>query len=135
MGGAGRGRGARQPFQNMLAAGAASRLPVFRPRAGDDKQELLALPRRIGTFQLSEEPFHDCCPLFLPRSPALYASAADLDEAETGLNVIELTKQALEASVLERYSYSGANVERVEVGPAVANAAGNSVSELNQQKR
>jgi len=127
------GQVASQTLQNMVAVGAASPMPVFRPLAGDDKQEILALARRIGTFQVSEEPFHDCCPLFLPRSPALYASAADLDEAETGLNVIELTKQALEASVLERYSYSAGGVERVEVGPAVANAA-NSVGELNQQK-
>ena len=128
------GQVASQTLQNMVAVGAASLMPVFRPLAGDDKQEILALARRIGTFQVSEEPFHDCCPLFLPRSPALYASAADLDEAETGLNVIELTKQALEASVLERYSYSAGGVERVEVGPAVANAADNSVGQLNQQK-
>jgi thiamine biosynthesis protein ThiI len=108
-------------------------MPVFRPLAGDDKQEILTLARRIGTFELSEEPFHDCCPLFMPRSPALYASASDLEEAETGLNVMEMTKQALETSVLERYSYAGGRVERVEVGPGVATTAGNSVDLLKQQ--
>ena len=40
----------------------------------------VAIARRIGTFEVSAEPFHDCCPLFLPRSPALYASAADLEK-------------------------------------------------------
>lgn len=126
------GQVASQTLQNMVAVGAASPMPVFRPLAGDDKQEILALARRIGTFEISEEPFHDCCPLFLPRSPALYASAADLDQAETGLNVIELAKQALETSVLERYSYSGGQVQRVEIGPAVATE--NPVGQLNQQK-
>jgi tRNA uracil 4-sulfurtransferase len=126
------GQVASQTLQNMVAVGAASPMPVFRPLAGDDKQEILALARRIGTFEISEEPFHDCCPLFLPRSPALYASAADLDAAETGLNVIELTKQALDTSVLERYSYSGGRVQRVEIGPAVATE--NSVGQLNQQQ-
>jgi thiamine biosynthesis protein ThiI len=128
------GQVASQTLQNMVAVGAASPMPVFRPLAGDDKQEILALARRIGTFEISEEPFHDCCPLFLPRSPALYASAADLDEAETGLNTIELAKQALDLSVLERYNYSGGRVERAEVGPAVATATGNSVAHLNTQE-
>jgi thiamine biosynthesis protein ThiI len=107
------GQVASQTLKNMVAVGAASPMPVFRPLAGDDKQEILTLARRLGTFEISEEPFHDCCPLFLPRSPALYASAAELDQAETGLNVFELTKKALEETVLERYSYSGGKLERV----------------------
>jgi tRNA uracil 4-sulfurtransferase len=126
------GQVASQTLQNMVAVGAASPMPIFRPLAGDDKQEILALARRIGTFEISEEPFHDCCPLFLPRSPALYASAADLDVAEIGLNVIELAKQALETSVLERYIYSGGQVQRVEIGPAVATE--NPIGLLNEHK-
>jgi thiamine biosynthesis protein ThiI len=128
------GQVASQTLQNMVAVGAASPMPVFRPLAGDDKQEILALARRIGTFEVSEEPFHDCCPLFLPRSPALYASAADLEGAETGLDVMELTKQATEASVLEKYSYSAGRVERVEAHPVVLSIPENSVGQLNQQK-
>ena len=128
------GQVASQTLQNMVAVGAASPMPVFRPLAGDDKQEILALARRIGTFEVSEEPFHDCCPLFLPRSPALYASAADLEGAETGLDVMELTKQATEASVLEKYSYSAGRVERVEADPVVLGIPENSVGRLNQQK-
>jgi thiamine biosynthesis protein ThiI len=128
------GQVASQTLQNMVAVGAASPMPVFRPLAGDDKQEILALARRIGTFEVSEEPFHDCCPLFLPRSPALYASAADLEEAESALDVVELAKQATEASVLEKYSYTSGRVERVETGSAVLNIVANSVGQLNQQK-
>lgn len=126
------GQVASQTLQNMVAVGAASPMPVFRPLAGDDKQEILALARRIGTFEISEEPFHDCCPLFLPRSPALYASAADLDEAESGLNVLELTKLAVETMTLERYSYSGGRIERFEVAPAAVNAGQNSAGQLNE---
>lgn len=128
------GQVASQTLQNMVAVGAASPMPVFRPLAGDDKQEILALARRIGTFEISEEPFHDCCPLFLPRSPALYASAADLQEAESGLNVLELTKQALEVTALEKYGYTAGRVERVGVDPQVFSTAENSFVQLNQQK-
>ncbi len=125
---------ASQTLQNMVAVGAASPMPVFRPLAGDDKQEILALARRIGTFEISEEPFHDCCPLFLPRSPALYASAADLEEAEAGLDVMGLVKQAIEAMALEKYSYSGGRIERLEGVPTVLSTAENSVGQLNEQK-
>ena len=108
------GQVASQTLQNMVAVGAASPMPMFRPLAGDDKQEILTLARRIGTFEISVEPFHDCCPLFLPRSPALYASAAELDEAEAGLDVPELIRGATETAALEKYSYSGGRVERAE---------------------
>ena len=128
------GQVASQTLQNMVAVGAASPMPVFRPLAGDDKQEILALARRIGTFEISEEPFQDCCPLFMPRSPALYASAAELEEAEAGLNVVELVKQATEAMALERYSYSGGRVEHLEAVPTVLSTAENSVGQLNEQK-
>ena len=128
------GQVASQTLQNMVAVGAASPMPIFRPLAGDDKQEILALARRIGTFEISEEPFHDCCPLFLPRSPALYASATDLEDAETGLNIWELVKETTEAAVLERYSYAAGRVERLEVAPAGISAAENAIGELNQQK-
>ena len=37
---------------------------------------------KIGTYDISSEPFHDCCPVFLPKNPALYATAEDLAEAE-----------------------------------------------------
>src|SRR4029077_7360742 len=46
------GQVASQTLQNMVAVGAASPMPVFRPLAGDDKQEILALARRIGTFEI-----------------------------------------------------------------------------------
>jgi tRNA uracil 4-sulfurtransferase len=108
------GQVASQTLQNMVAVGAAATMPVFRPLAGDDKQEILTLARRIGTFDISAEPFHDCCPMFLPRSPALYASPADLEQAEVGLNVPELVKLGLKTAALEKYSYNAGRIERVE---------------------
>ena len=109
------GQVASQTLQNMVAVGAASPMPVFRPLAGDDKQEILALARRIGTFDISAEPFHDCCPLFMPRSPALYASAAELDEAEAPLDISELIGRAMDAAALEKYSYIEGKVERTDI--------------------
>jgi thiamine biosynthesis protein ThiI len=98
----------------MVAVGAASAMPVFRPLAGDDKQEIISLARRIGTFDISAEPFHDCCRILLPRSPELYASAAELERAEAGLDVPGLVRTTLGTARLERYTLSAGRVERVE---------------------
>jgi thiamine biosynthesis protein ThiI len=112
---------ASQTLQNMVAVGAASHMPVFRPLAGDDKQQIIALARQIGTFELSAEPFHDCCPIFLPRSPELYATPAQLTEAEVGLDVRGLVASSVQAAVLERFSFAGGRVKRVEgVEPTAA---------------
>ncbi len=112
------GQVASQTLQNMVAVGAASTMPLFRPLAGDDKQEILNLARKIGTYEISSEPFHDCCPMFLPRSPALYASAGDLDQAEQTLNLPEMTTSGVNAATLERYAFIAGRVERTDSAPA-----------------
>jgi thiamine biosynthesis protein ThiI len=89
-------------------------MPVFRPLAGDDKQEILTLAREIGTYEISAEPFHDCCPLFLPRTPALHALAEELDQAEARLDVAALVERGAESATRERYRYAGGRVEQVE---------------------
>lgn len=113
------GQVASQTLQNMVAVGGASRMPVFRPLAGDDKQEIIALARRIGTYDISAEPFHDCCPVFLPKVPALHASVEDLDKAEATIasasdgacSVEVLVQRGLAAATLERFRYTAGRVE------------------------
>jgi len=115
------GQVASQTLQNMVAVGGATRMPVFRPLAGDDKQEIIALARRIGTYEISAEPFHDCCPVFLPKVPALHASVEDLDKAEATItsasdgacSVDALVQRGLDAATLERFRYSAGRVEQV----------------------
>lgn len=50
----------------------------------------------------------------MPRSPALYASAAELDEAEAPLDISELIGRAMDTAALEKYSYIGGKVERTD---------------------
>jgi thiamine biosynthesis protein ThiI len=117
------GQVASQTLQNMVAVGAASTMPVFRPLAGDDKQEILALARRIGTYEISAEPFHDCCRILLPRSPELYATPAELDKAEEGLNIPELVRATVRSAALERFTFHRGKVERAESPEAGASPA------------
>jgi thiamine biosynthesis protein ThiI len=116
------GQVASQTLANMAAVGAVARLPVLRPLVGDDKQEILTVARQIGTHDICAEPFHDCCPVFLPRNPALFASTEELDQAETKLDVAALVQTALRDKRDERYEWRAGRVEQVHKQRATAPA-------------
>ncbi|HXW17534.1 MAG TPA: tRNA uracil 4-sulfurtransferase ThiI [Candidatus Acidoferrales bacterium] len=114
------GQVASQTLQNMVAVGDATRLPVFRPLAGTDKLEILALAREIGTYDISSEPFHDCCPMFMPRTPELYATPKAAESAESGLDVNALTQLGVESASAERFHLVGGAVQDVSDDPEAA---------------
>jgi len=114
------GQVASQTLRNLVAVDAAARMPVFRPLIGADKMEILATARKIGTYDISSEPFHDCCPVFLPRNPALSARAEELDEAEAKLDVPALITMGVRGATLERLTYTGGKVESAEPVPLVS---------------
>jgi tRNA uracil 4-sulfurtransferase len=70
--------------------------------------------KKIGTYDISAEPFHDCCPIFLPRHPALHASSEELEQAESKMDVETLIRQGIDTVAIERYSYAAGRVEKVE---------------------
>ncbi len=63
------GQVASQTMEAMAVTGAAVSLPVFRPCIGLDKDEIVSLARKIGTFDTSILPYEDCCTVFTPRHP------------------------------------------------------------------
>jgi thiamine biosynthesis protein ThiI len=108
------GQVASQTLRNLVAVDAAARMPVFRPLIGTDKMEILATAKKIGTYETSSEPFHDCCPVFMPRQPELYASPRELDEAEANLDIRSLVTQGAQGATLERFAFTGGRVEATE---------------------
>jgi thiamine biosynthesis protein ThiI len=109
------GQVASQTLQNMQAVGAVATLPLYRPLVGDDKQEILAVARRIGTYEISSEPFTDCCPLYMPKSPEIFSKIGQLDEAERRLEVDALVAQALARTERETYVYHEGRVTLQDV--------------------
>lgn len=114
------GQVASQTLRNLVAVDRAVEMNVFRPLAGLDKQEILAVARKIGTFAISSEPFHDCCPVFLPRNPELHATAKNLEEAETKLDVTEMVRRGVHAAMLTKFVYKGGEVIATEATAADA---------------
>ncbi|HET9179539.1 MAG TPA: tRNA uracil 4-sulfurtransferase ThiI [Terriglobia bacterium] len=105
---------ASQTLHNLAAVDRGIDVPVYRPLAGDDKEEILRMARRLGTYEISCEPFEDCCPRFMPRSPAIFASPEQLDRAEQGLDVQALVTMGLESARALDFKYERGEVTRRE---------------------
>lgn len=87
---------ASQTLPNIRVINQATTLPVLRPLAGDDKQEIIAQAQKIGTFEVSIQPYEDCCSLFVPKNPELRADLKKALEFEASLNLADLTRNALQ---------------------------------------
>ena len=80
-----------------------SHLPIFRPVVGMDKEEIVRIARKIGTFETSILPYEDCCTVFTPRHPKTRPSLEEIQEAEAALDIdglIETAMQGIERVVL-----------------------------------
>ena len=85
--------------QTMLSLGvteAVTTMPVLRPLIGMDKVEIIRMARRIGTYDTSILPYEDCCTVFTPRHPCTRPVLADIEAAESALDVEGLIAKALE---------------------------------------
>ena len=108
---------ASQTLHNLAAIDRGLDLPVYRPLAGDDKTEILRLAREIGTYQISCEPFEDCCPRFMPRAPAIFARGEQLERAESVLDLEALVTLGMEAATVEDFKFEGGHVSSREAIP------------------
>ena len=91
--------------QTMTALGttdAVVKMPVFRPLIGFDKSEIIDIARKIGTLEISEQPFEDCCTVFTPRHPATHPKMDKILEGEKRLDEEELIRHALEGTEIIR---------------------------------
>jgi thiamine biosynthesis protein ThiI len=105
---------ASQTLHNLRAIDQGIDLPIYRPLAGDDKAEILRLARQIGTYKICCEPFEDCCPRFMPRTPAIFARPYQLDEAELHLNLDALIRMGLEGAACFDYKFERGEVTKRE---------------------
>lgn len=63
------GQVASQTLESMATINAVTSFPVLRPVVTYDKFEIISLARQIDTYELSIQPFEDCCTIFTPRNP------------------------------------------------------------------
>ena len=80
----------------MVAINDVTTTPVIRPVATMDKTEIIAKAEEIGTFDLSIQPFEDCCTIFAPPRPKTKPKLDKAREYEARLDVEGLIQRALD---------------------------------------
>lgn len=90
------GQVASQTIYALGCTDCAADLPVFRPCIGMDKDEIVAISRKIDTFDTSIQPYEDCCTVFTPKHPRTRPKIADVVAAEEKIeNLDEMIKTAV----------------------------------------
>ena len=90
------GQVASQTMQALAVSEDVTTMPVLRPLIGLDKEEIVKIARRIGTFDTSILPYEDCCTVFTPRHPKTKPSVEETREYEAALDVEGLCRRAME---------------------------------------
>lgn len=90
------GQVASQTMEALGCTNAAAPLPVFRPLIGMDKDEIVTVARRIGTFETSILPYEDCCTIFTPKHPRTRPKLKYVEQAEEQFDFAPLLDEAYE---------------------------------------
>ncbi len=94
------GQVASQTMTALQRTDMIAEVPVFRPLIGFDKQEIIEVAQRIGTFETSSLPYEDCCTVFTPRHPATKPKLDIILDGEAKLDTDALIAAAMEKEEL-----------------------------------
>ncbi len=98
------GQVASQTVQSLAATNEVCTMPVFRPVIGFDKQEIVDISEKIGTFETSIQPFEDCCTIFVAKHPVTKPNIKIIRRSEEKLaeKIDEMVKTAVETAEVIR---------------------------------
>lgn len=85
---------ASQTVESLTFTGGTADFPVFRPLIGYDKEEIVQIARRIGTFDISIRPYEDCCTVFAPKRPIVRPKLEIMRQAYEQLTISPLLEDA-----------------------------------------
>ena len=94
------GQVASQTMHSLYCTNEVCTMPVFRPVIGFDKQEIIDLSEKIGTYETSIQPFEDCCTIFVAKHPVTKPNLNIIQRDEPNLDdcIDELFKTAIETT-------------------------------------
>ena len=99
------GQVASQTLNALACTDAVVSMPVFRPLIGLDKEEIIKVSRKIDTFDISIEPYEDCCTVFTPKHPKTKPQISVLENAEKALDVEALINRAIENTTIKNICF------------------------------
>ena len=103
------GQVASQTMAAIACTDAVCRIPVFRPCVGMDKTEIIEIARKIDTFDISIEPYEDCCTVFTPRHPKVRPQLGDIEKAQNSFDFETLIKIAVENTEMKVFNFGDCN--------------------------
>ena len=97
------GQVASQTAENLRTIHAASDRPIYSPLIGEDKVEVVALARRVGTFEISIRPHEDCCSFLVADHPATKTRVPVIEHVEATLPWDALVAEAVDGAKRETF--------------------------------
>ena len=94
------GQVASQTMAALTVTDSAVSIPVFRPCIGMDKEEIVTVSRNIDTYDISVQPFEDCCTVFTPKHPKTRPELQKVLDQENKLDFESLIEKALETETV-----------------------------------
>ena len=94
------GQVASQTMQSLAATNAVCTLPVYRPLIGFDKKEIVEISEKIDTYEVSIQPYEDCCTIFVAKHPVTKPNVERIAKSELNLTekIDEMVKTAVETA-------------------------------------
>ena len=89
------GQVASQTLGAVVCTDSACNIPVFRPLIGMDKEEIIEISRKIDTFDISIQPYEDCCTVFTPKHPRTRPVPADVIAEQNRIDFAPLVEEAV----------------------------------------
>ncbi|MBP3283902.1 MAG: tRNA 4-thiouridine(8) synthase ThiI [Clostridia bacterium] len=97
------GQVASQTMKSIVATNDVCSIPVFRPLIGLDKNDIIDIAKKIGTYETSILPYEDCCTIFVPKHPETQPKIEKLKKSEEHLAIEEIVETVVN------------NLERIEI--------------------
>ena len=111
------GQVASQTLSNIRATSNAADRPILRPLCGMNKEDIVNLAQKIGTYEISIEPYEDCCSFFVPVHPETKANLNHVIKVESAIDFGNLFDEAMEnttISTIQHPDYTNEEIKRLK---------------------
>lgn len=106
------GQVASQTLESMLAINAVTGTPIIRPVVSMDKNEIIEIAQAIDTYDISVQPFEDCCTIFTPPSPKTRPKLEKVERYESFIDFEAMVQEAV--NMTETFSVEVADLNKVQ---------------------
>ena len=103
------GQVASQTLSNIRATGDVADRPILRPLCGMNKEDIVNLARGIGTYEISIEPYEDCCSFFVPIHPETKADITNVIKIESSIHFGDLYDDAMRNTIISTIQHPDYN--------------------------